>query len=323
MVTMKKYVIAQDQKQLSENLDYINVKYYGHRQKMKQHSKWETVVFAFRHLFGSVQYNSMDKSLCELYVDEIELFFCNNYFENKSLLLEKAYLLKNQENGIGIKLPIFLSIIASVAYTYLNDVFMKEINSNMIRPFVEACKKFFEVMVKHPSLVNEFKMIINIGFRLIVLLLLIVFVAIGIIWTVNLFIKLFVIVLGEMNFTKKVVGEYEIILLEKLCQQDEYKKYLKTIELLENLERNFSGPIEALTYNYVLVTKKEISTIDSSVDELQNKLLCNPIIMNLDEKILICGKKIIVKSLIHRVYLKLDGKTKKIYLKGDKLYLRK
>ncbi len=318
----KKYVIASDEKQLNKNMDYfINNRSKVLSKSIIQRIK-ELIIWIWMYYTEGLRFDSLNNQLYKLLAEEIELFYLNNFMDQKDIQIKCSFNTKRQEKRIGIKLPIILSIISSFIYTYLSQFLNENFMNDLIIPFIQICKLFYENLLNNPAWETGVSIIYKSVLYLLLLtsvIILIILITIIIYWLV---IKFFVLFLGEMNFEKNVISEYENKFMDRICEENNYIMYIEVIELLNAFEEKFFACIDLLSYNYMLKNNKECETIVVLEQEAEKVLLNNPILEKFDEYCCLWNKKILLKSLIYRVYRNINDKSTKLMLKEDKVYIK-
>ncbi len=320
----KKYVIAQNKKQRDNNFKYIVQK---DNLEKKEKNEVNTIRDCLISVASFFRHDSIDLSfeqrICRLYMDEIELFYINNYFDRRYLQIKRVYLIKIHEMRYGIRIPIILSILATVIYTVFFEKYGEKLLKNVVIPLGNILQKFCELLeslLEGDNLKNSNIEVFGITFEIAMLILLFGFLILLTAFTISKVIDLFVIIFGGINFCKEVAEKYEIEYIEKLVEQDQYHVLSKKMQLYE--ERFFSI-ICLLTYNYLIRSNKKFDIIDNLEREVEKELLHSTALNELERlSSMFCDKKIVIKSLICRVYRQLNGKGQRLELIGDKIYLK-
>lgn len=122
---MKKYTIAQNEKELNNNLKFIN-KYHSNKKTYKSILKRLVVGFFYAILLkGFYIRHNYNKELCKMYSEEIDLYHLINDSSKKDLQVDKAFLNKKMDHRISVVLPIFISIFASLIYGLIFSYYLK------------------------------------------------------------------------------------------------------------------------------------------------------------------------------------------------------
>lgn len=233
----KKYVIAQNKKQRDNNFKYIVQK---DNLEQKEKNEVNTIRDCLISVASFFRYDSIDLSfeqrICRLYMDEIELFYINNYFDRRYLQIKRAHLIKIHEMRYGIRIPIILSILATVIYTVFFEKYGEKLLKNVVIPLGIILQKFCELLeslLEGDNLKNSIIEVIGITFEIAMLILLLGFLILLTAFTISKVIDLFVIIFGGIDFCKKVAEKYEIEYIEKLVEQDQYHVLSKKMQLYE------------------------------------------------------------------------------------------
>lgn len=320
----KKYVIAKNEEQRDKNLKYISKKYNEKHKLRNRGSKkgkiiWERLVVALQFWKYRTTTFFFDEQLCKLYIDEIELFYINNFFSRRHLQIKKAHIAKEHEGQYSIKIPIFLSILAAVIYAEVFEKFGADFVKDVVTPIIEMCKQYLNIFIEKKILQYNLLDVLFLGVDIIGLIVIVILFLLIIAWVVNQGVDFFVLIFNGMNFNKKVIEEYEVDYIEKIAEKDAYPALIDALKLYEE---GFFDIVNVLTYNYLIKNNKEYDTIDNIENELKMEFLNSSALEELEKMSLeICDKAIVIKSLIHRIYLKLNGKSQNLKLVNDKIYL--
>lgn len=306
----KCYIIAENEKQLISNLEFLTNEY----RKIQKRKNGINLKELF-HVSKTNMQCHYDEELCKIYFDEIEVFYINNFFDRRYLQIKKASISNQHERRMSIKLPIRLSIIASIIYSGIFNYLGKEFQDGMILPFAELCKKLLEYKIP-PERLKEY---IVASIHVFELLAIIIIFLMVVIWIVNRGIDAIVRIEGGKNYNKKIGEKYEIDYIERLLEKNNYLLLKKELSIYE--EAYFSI-IEHLSYNYLIENHVEFDNVEKIEKEIMVKLLNTAAIYKLKESFEgICEDSVLVKSLIQRVYLKINGNSRRIRMHEGKIYL--
>ena len=155
---------------------------------------------------------------------------------------------------------------------------------------------------------------------ILVIIVVIIVIVLMVLWGMLAFVNVLVDAVDEIDFSRKVAKEYEKEFIQRIINGNEYNELIKTLDVYEE---KFFEIICRLSYNYLMINRKKYETIDNLTTEIVKILLDNPILEKIEvEANLLLDKKVLIKSLVHRAYLKVNDSSKWLQLKQDKLCLR-
>lgn len=310
----EKYIIACSDKEKDQNYKYIAKKYFHDK---KSRSLMRRIILALRSLRLWEPYYFFSEELCELYIEELELFYLNNNFCKRRLQVRKAYLIKENERHYGIILPIFLSLIASIIYGICSASVFKKLG-DIVNNTYDVSVKFFNLIGKDVE--YDFTEIYKLYFQFIIWTLLYFVIMIPLV--VGILIEIINLVstfLGGFNFSKMTMKQYEIDYLDKLILNEEYYRLIKEIDICSN---KFFDVINSLTYN--LAVKDGYALVENVICELERKLSAVSIIIHNDRfSTDLFDKHIILKSIICRALLNMKEKHSNLVLKRNRIFMKK
>lgn len=315
---IKKYIIAQNKEELDANFKFIKDTYNNKTKKYKKTSlKWIQNIWK---LYGKAEIlYQFRPQLCNLYMEEIQLYYLVNSIR-ENLQIQKYYYQQKSERKKSIFLPIILSIIASIILGIYEAEIWRPV-ANIFSSYKDVWIKLGDLFITNPSIVS------NIFFQLlyviVLLILLGVFILICALLPMIPFILLINIIsafLGGLDFDKIIVEQYELDFIDKISSND---RYFELIDKIDECSNSFFNVINQLTFN--IVVRKGFETFDSVEEKLTEYILDNEIInKTFDQTFLsICTRKIIIKSIIYKVFLKTNSKSPNLILKKNILSIKK
>lgn len=308
---MKKYTIAQNEEELDNNLKYISGKITAEIKKDKKNKSInkkkskQSKSSCKKNIILMKSFYDYNEKLCQMYLNEIALFYLINSFNRKDLVIRKCYLIKKHERYIGVLIPIMLSIIASVVYSIVFKDFLSSFLKDAFLIISNSSVKIFKLF-----LLNIDVVIHNLVDVLsIVLILIIIVVVIGIfllfvLGTVMLFLNIIASFIGGYDFSKVVAKQYELEYINEIISCDMYFVLMETLKLLS---REFKLNINQLVNNSVILNKS--ISVEDFEKEVEEKFMNNPHINALinNDMLKMWDKKIIIKSIIFRAILENNG----------------
>lgn len=295
---MKKYTIAQNEKELHTNFKVMAKKYFKAIKRTKLEILKQIAILFWFALRLKGLFEIHDKKLCAQYFDEVDLYYLNRNLTKRDLQITKSYQDKKHEHRYSVTLPICLSIIASL----IQGIIFADYFSSIWAQFKNMGDQLSENALTYKDLlyyIADYSPGLLVYFPLVIVIVIFL-----LIWLTYQSINIAGYFLDGLNVNKAIAEQYHIDRINELISCDMYFVLIETLKLLS---REFKQIIYQLVHNSVIVNKS--ISVEDFEKEIEEKFMNNPHINALinNDMLKMWDKKIIIKSIIFRAILENNG----------------